>query len=97
MFSALPLESIHINTEITSGDYLGASAFPPLNWLYKICIRLAGWSFEWNPGDYRVRADAEEPDAKSSRAAHVRDSQKPLITGNPLGFYHCITARKIGG
>jgi SAM-dependent methyltransferase len=97
MFSALPLESIHINTEITSGDYLGASAFPPLNWLYKICIRLAGWSFEWNPGDYRVRADAEEPDAKSSRAAYVRDSQKPLITGNPLGFYHCITARKIGG
>lgn len=95
MLGTLPLESVHINTEMTSGDYLGASAFRPLNWLYRVAIRLAGWHFAWNPGDYGTRVDAEDPDVESARARHMRDPKKAVFTGNPLGFYHCIQARKV--
>jgi ubiquinone/menaquinone biosynthesis C-methylase UbiE len=95
MLGALPLESVHIDTQITSGDYLGASAFRPLNWLYRIAIRLAGWRFAWNPGDYGTRLDAEDPDLKSARERHMRDPKKAVFTGNPLGFYHCIRAQKV--
>ena len=40
----LPLEGISVHTEITSADYLSASAIPPLNVFYRLVLRCAGYS-----------------------------------------------------
>ena len=95
MLAPMGLESIHIHTEVTAGDYLASSAFPPLHWIYRALLRLAGWQFGWDVRDYRPRVDAEAPDLKSDRSHEQRDSDRPLLTGNRLGYFHCIRARKI--
>ena len=95
LLAPLPLEQIHINTEITSGDYLSASAFPPLNMFWRFLIRMAGTHHGWNPNDYLPRVDAEEPDLKSAEKRYERDPNKPLLTGNPLGYFHNIRAVKV--
>jgi SAM-dependent methyltransferase len=95
MLAALPLDNIHVHTECTSGDYLSASAFPPLNWLYRLCLKLAGNQFGWDPSHYVSRVtDAEGKSRPLSHASPQRQARQPLLTGNPLGFFHCITARK---
>ncbi|MEW6157503.1 MAG: class I SAM-dependent methyltransferase [Verrucomicrobiota bacterium] len=92
----LPLEHIQIHTEITAADALAASAFPPLNWAYRLAMHIAGWKFGWHPSQYVYRADAEEPDRKVVEKPVHRDPKRPLLTGNPLGFFHCISAVKTG-
>jgi ubiquinone/menaquinone biosynthesis C-methylase UbiE len=85
MFSKLPLQNIQIHTEITSADYLSASAFPPLRWCNRIALRLAGYRHDWEHIDYVERGAS----AKQSS----RETQNSC-TGNRLGFFHCISATK---
>jgi ubiquinone/menaquinone biosynthesis C-methylase UbiE len=87
LLAALPLEDIRVHTEITSADYLSASAVPPLNWCNRLLLRWAGYFQDWTSIDY-VERGAE---AKSGR----QDSG-PRFSGNHLGFFHCISARKSG-
>ena len=86
LLSALPLREVSVHTEITSADYLASSAFAPLNLLYRLCIRLAGWRPGWRIDDYRTPAGA------SSRTA----TNPFRVTGNRLGWFHCIRAEKVG-
>jgi len=92
MLSALPVDGIEIRTEFTAADYLSASAFPPLNWLYKLCLRAAGYHHAWHPSHYVSRVN--DPDRKSSEGKVQRDPSRVLLTGSRLGFFHCIRARK---
>jgi len=94
MLSALPLENIHIHTEITAGDYLASSAFRPLNLIYRMAIRLAGYHYGWQPSHYVARIDAEEPDRSTAPRYRQQDPKRPVFTGNQLGFFHCISATK---
>ena len=80
MFAPLPLRAIQVRTEMTSADYLAASALKPLNLLGHGALRLAGQSEDWRVGDYGVPA---------------HDSRERFaFSGNPLGFFHCISAVK---
>jgi ubiquinone/menaquinone biosynthesis C-methylase UbiE len=92
MLLKLPLHSIEIRTEITAADYLSASAFPPLNWFYKICLRAAGYHQGWHPRHYASRVNATDQGSHAITAQ--RDPSHVLLTGNRLGFFHCIYARK---
>jgi ubiquinone/menaquinone biosynthesis C-methylase UbiE len=94
LLDGLPLESIQVHTEVTAADALSASAFPPLNYFYRAVMHLAGWRFGWHPSQYVYRIDAEEPDQKQHAPPPPSKANAPLFTGNPLGFFHCITARK---
>jgi SAM-dependent methyltransferase len=94
MLSELPLENIHIRTEITAGDYLAASGFRPLNLIYRAAIGLAGYHYGWQPSHYVARIDAEETDRTAAPRSGPQDPQRPLFTGNRLGFFHCISAIK---
>jgi ubiquinone/menaquinone biosynthesis C-methylase UbiE len=85
ILSVLPLEDIQIHTEITSGDYLSASAFPPLRSCNRFLLRCGGYFQDWTAINYVERGAAPKSFA---RPANVR------LTGNPFGFYHCITAVK---
>lgn len=91
MLPPLGLCRIHVRTEITAGDYLSSSSFPPLNWLYRLAILLAGERHPWHPSQYTARAN--DPDRHVRRVAPAATA--PIIySGNPLGFFHCITAVK---
>ncbi|MEY2536727.1 MAG: hypothetical protein QOG67_467 [Verrucomicrobiota bacterium] len=92
LLSKFPLEKIVVHTEITSADYLSASALPLLNLFYRFCLRLAGYSREWHPSDYIERPTSieERKAAKVPQNTHA----KTLFTGNKFGFFHCITASK---
>jgi ubiquinone/menaquinone biosynthesis C-methylase UbiE len=92
LLPALGLNHIHVRTEITSSDYLGASALPPLNWLYRAAIRLAGEAQPWRVEHYTSRPnDTHERMQKASRQGVVGIE----FSGNPRGFFHCITAAKV--
>lgn len=88
----LGLNSIHIQTFVTSADALSASFFPPLNWFYRGAIRLAGSRYPWRAGDYVERVNA--PDKRWINDSSKRQPNEVLFSGNPLGFFHCISARK---
>jgi SAM-dependent methyltransferase len=88
LFPAMPLRQIRIHTEITSADYLSASALPPLRWCNRLALRWAGYRHDWDNIDYVERGAAAQP--QPPRGA--RNS----LTGNPLGFFHCISAVKTG-
>jgi len=92
MLSKLPLENISIHTEMTAADYLSASALPPLNILYRICLSLTGGGRNWNPADYveRPKAAGIVAQQRLKVPAHSRIA----FSGNRLGFFHCITAMK---
>lgn len=119
----LPLSSARVETFITSADYLSASAFPPLNWLYRFCIWAAGDHPAWRVEDFKsgelryVRSHSHEergdlsskylPKDEQRRSTETADAtsealrafaERPGIEfyGNPLGWFHCITARKQG-
>jgi ubiquinone/menaquinone biosynthesis C-methylase UbiE len=95
MLKALPLERIQVQTECTSGDYLSASALPPLNWIYRGCLKMAGPRFAWKPEHYASRInDPDRPGRLVESRAAQHPADKVLLTGNALGFFHCITARK---
>jgi ubiquinone/menaquinone biosynthesis C-methylase UbiE len=92
MLSLLGLRRIQVQTEITSADYLGSSSFPPLNWFYRLAILLSGERHLWHTSHYVARTN--DPEQRVQRAVPV--SSNPIVyTGNPLGFFHCITAEKI--
>lgn len=92
MLTAARLRNIHVHTEITSMDYLSSSAFSPLNWMYRRAIQLAGYHFGWHPGQYVNRVN--DPGARSQTHGYTGDPNRPIVTGNPLGFFHCISAEK---
>ena len=54
MLAPMGLENIHIRTEMTSADYLASSAAPPLNLLYKLCLRLCGQRPVWKLADFHA-------------------------------------------
>jgi hypothetical protein len=92
IFSALPVERVTCKTEITAADFLSSSAFPPLNLLYRFCIRLAGERYPWRHADFMERTGPVE-----KRADYARMKRPPseiVFSGNPLGFFHCISATK---
>ena len=61
LLQQLPLEAISVHTEITSADYLSASAIPPLNAFYRLILRCAGYSRTWDPSWYvNVRVPANQ-------------------------------------
>jgi ubiquinone/menaquinone biosynthesis C-methylase UbiE len=94
MLTKLSLENVSVHTEITSADYLSASALPPLNFVYRVGLRLAGYSHKWDPVDYIERPDSIKSAVAASPPA--RPPQKIVFTGNRFGFFHCITATKSG-
>lgn len=96
MCAALPVESLHLDTEITAADYLSASALPPLNWLYRLALRGSGCHYGWHPSQYTARVN--DPDRPSTVPAGTRrDPRQPLLTGCRWGFFHCLSARKATG
>lgn len=91
-FATLPVEQLRIETVVTGGDYLSSSALPPLNWAYRLCLALAGYHYPWRPWHYAERVNFQESHPLPGRpAAH----HEAVCTGNPLGFFHCISARKM--
>jgi SAM-dependent methyltransferase len=94
MLSGLPLECLRIHTELTAADYLSAFAFRPLNWLYRLCLKCASGGGGWHPSQYAARVTDTDDPAAAPFQPH-RDPRRVLLTGNRLGFFHCITARKM--
>jgi ubiquinone/menaquinone biosynthesis C-methylase UbiE len=88
-FSELPLEDVHIHTDLTSADYLSAIKFPPLNLFYRALIRLVGYQYAWHVPDYVDRG-------KTKTAAQIaqRRAPGPYFSGNRLGFFVNISGRK---
>ena len=91
IFAKLPLENICVHTEITSTDYLAASAVPPLNFLYRLLLRIGGYSWNWNRALF---AQAQTTDAEKPSTPR---NEEVIFTGNRFGFFHCITANKRHG
>jgi len=84
MLSRLSLREVRIRTELPTGEYMCASAFPPLNWLYRLAIRLAGYSPAYPATGYnQALVEKYRPSAEEIE-----------FSGNGLGFFHCISARK---
>ncbi len=93
MLARLPLEDIRVHTEPTSGDYLSARAFPPLNWCNRLALRLGGYRHDWAALDYVAR---DVPTGGTPVPRKTPAKLPPRHTGNGLGFYHCISAKKSG-
>jgi ubiquinone/menaquinone biosynthesis C-methylase UbiE len=92
IFSRLPVENVRVVTEVTAADWLSASAFPPLNWIFRTFIYLAGVRYTWRNSEYLARRGSPE---ERARYTALNAQPKPIeFSGNPLGFFHCITARK---
>ena len=82
ILSALPLQDIYVHTELTSADTLASSAFPPINWLYRMAIWIAGYRSPW-----RIHA------FQGKGFIHT-GGKEVQFAGHRLGWFHCITARK---
>lgn len=93
IFAALPVENVRVQTEVTAADWLSASAFAPLNLFFRALIYLAGPRYPWRNSEYLARRGASEDRARYASQNTLRNKQIQF-SGNPLGFYHCITARK---
>ena len=85
IFTALPLTDIRVHTEITSADTLAASSFRPLNLTWLLAIWMAGIKYPWELKDYSL----------STRDTAPEPSAGPTFSGHPLGWFHCISARKL--
>lgn len=92
ILSELPLDECRVRTEVTSGDYLSASTAPLLKGLYRLALKLSGQREAWHPSEYVERPQSSSEPIQRKGPAD-RDRQV-IFSGNPLGFYHCITARK---
>lgn len=92
MLKPLSLEWIQIDTIVTAADYLSASAFRPLNFFYRMCLGMAGYHYGWHPSQYVQRIN--DRDWMRPPSVPDRRPEDVLFTGNPLGFFHCISARK---
>lgn len=82
----LPLTDIHVHTEVTSADTLASSAFPPIRALYHLALWLARTRYSWQLADYAA-ATRHTPPSRGERAIQ--------FSGHPLGWFHCIRARKV--
>ena len=82
LLGKLPLKDVSVHTEITSADYLSASAIPPLNAFYRLILRLAGYSWDWDLGSYVERPVAGEPIAR--RKAAMPEPNEFVFSGNRL-------------
>lgn len=88
MFRKLPLENIHVCTEINGADYLAFSDLKPVNFLCRMALRLGGYCPGWRREDY----------AKGAMSLAARRHKKDFrFSGNRLGFFHCISATKSHG
>jgi SAM-dependent methyltransferase len=88
ILSSLPLQDIHIHTEITSADYLSSSAFLPLRCCNRFFLKWGGYFQDWTAVNY------------VERGAAPKDLAPPVklrYTGDPFGFYHCVAAVKSSG
>jgi ubiquinone/menaquinone biosynthesis C-methylase UbiE len=92
MLSKLPLENISVRSEITSADYLSASAMPLLNAVYRMVLRFAGYSYDWDAKRYVERPNSIEGRGQARPVA--RATSKIVFSGNRFGFFHCINATK---
>lgn len=92
MFSRWPVEYLRIHTEITSADVLSGSGFAPLNWCFRAAIRLAGIGYPFHTSQYGSRRDAA---GKAQSPGPLQRRDQIVFSGNRLGFFHCISARKI--
>ena len=85
ILTRLPLQDIHIHTEVTSADYLSSSAFPPLRCCNRFFLKWGGYSHDWTAIQYVERGAAPNVFARPAKLRY---------TGNPFGFYHCVAAVK---
>jgi ubiquinone/menaquinone biosynthesis C-methylase UbiE len=85
MLGALPLEDIEVRSEINSADYLAFSAIKPLNLFCRMLLRLGGYNPGWKRADY-FQGAMKKPSQQSRGIRFV---------GNRLGWFHCISARKL--
>jgi SAM-dependent methyltransferase len=92
LLSACGLREIDLVTHVTAADYLSAAAFPPLNIVYRLMLRLSGCRYAWHPSQYAPRV--HDPDPRHTAPSYRRDPLKPRVMGNALGFFHCVSARK---
>ena len=83
LLAKLPFTEVHVQTFLTAADHLSASAFLPLNWLYRAWIRAVGTHPQWRRADYQT---------PRKRPPGTRDSLQ--FSGHPAGWFHCISARK---
>jgi SAM-dependent methyltransferase len=93
MFRPLPIHRVRVHTEITSTDYLAASAMLPLNMIYRLLLRLGGYSRAWEPSLFR-QPTLESVEANSNASSETT-RRGILFTGNRFGFFHCISGNKI--
>lgn len=87
LLATFPLENVRVHTEVTSADYLSASAMPPLNWCNRLLLRWAGSFQDWDSIDYVERGGTAKEKCRENG---------PRFSGNRLGFFHCISASKAG-
>jgi len=85
ILQALPLKEVVVSTEINSADYLAFSAIKPLNLFCRVLLRLGGYNPGWLRSDYYTGA------MKRPRPL----DRKIRFIGNRLGFFHCISAKKL--
>lgn len=90
IFEALPLKDIQIHFYITAADYVAFSVFKPANLLVRALIRLAGYRQPWRREDFLKYIDKNP----ASSGQHQSSRPRTLVTGNPLGFFVCISATK---
>jgi SAM-dependent methyltransferase len=81
---ALPLANIRVHGEVTASDYLAFSAFPPVNALCRLILCLAGDRPDWRRTDYDLPFKPRP-----------LERGRCEFTGNPLGWFHCISAIKV--
>ena len=84
MLGRLPLRGVRVRTESPAGEYMCASRFKPLNWLYRGAVRLAGTRPAYPVTGYNRKLIEKHKPAEGGIE----------FSGNPLGFFHCISAKK---
>ena len=84
LIESLPLDHVHVQTEVTAADTLASSSFLPLNLAYKFAIWLAGTRYPWKLAAYSPASKSPAPLVEPG----------PQFSGNPLGWFHNISARK---
>ncbi len=89
----LPITDTSVHTEITSADYLSSSAFPALNFIYRLVLRLGGYSRNWDWSSYVERPSSGQAAARRDTAS--RSPAKIKFSGNRFGFFHCVRAVKL--
>ena len=93
IFSKLPVERVTVRTEVTAADYLSASAFPPLNAFFRMLLYFARDRYPWYNSEFLERLGPVEKRAEYAAQNRARRNEVQFA-GNPMGFFHCISAAK---